>query len=225
MAWSANSIRRGSALPIVAAFVASAVVGVAQAGTLAVGPVEQVNPKASTIAVLGQTYKLGPTTSIKTQAGEPLALNLLAPDTIVAVEGAESAHGVATVTDVISLPQLDVPGATRLFVSGVVSSENSAGQIRVGRLVVDINATLTSDSQAFAVGNFVEIVGTQPNPGGLFLAQSIMPTNGIIAGGASANGIIAGGASANGIIAGGASANGIIAGGASANGIIAGGTK
>ncbi len=224
MARSAKSVAGGSSLPIVAAFVASAVFGAAHAATLAVGPVEQVNLKASTLTVLGQTYRIPATSAIRNQAGAVIGLDALAPDTIVAISGSESSNGSTKVTRVSSLPQLDVPGATKLFVTGVVSSENATGQIKVGKLVVDVTPTLTSDSQNFSVGSLVEITGTQPNPGGVFLAQNITATNGIIgSGAAAANGIIGSGAAANGIIGSGAAANGIIGSGAAANGIIGSG--
>jgi len=235
MARSAKAFLRGSTVPAIAAFVASALVGTAQASTLAMGPIDHVNLKASTVTVLGQTYKVSATTAVKNSAGAAVALASLAPDTIVSIDGSESASGSATVSSVTSLPQLDVPGATRLFVAGVVTSENATGQVKVGNLVVDINSTLASGSQGFAVGSFVQITGTQPNPGGLFLAQSVRTSNGIIGGGASSNGIIGGGlkdkgiigggASSNGIIGGGFKSNGIIGGGASSNGIIGGGLK
>ena len=225
MARSAKSLLRTSTVPAIAAFVASALVGTAQASTLTVGPIEHVNLRASTVTVLGQTYKIAGSTAVKNSAGAPLDLASLAPDTMVSIDGSESASGSAIVSSLTSFPQLDVPGATRLFVSGVVTSENATGQIKVGNLTVDINSTLASGSQGFAVGSFVQISGTQPNPGGLFLAQSVRTSNGIIGGGASSNGIIGGGASSNGIIGGGASSNGIIGGGASSNGIIGGGAS
>ena len=225
MARSAKSVIRGSSLPLVVGFVASAIAGATHAATLAVGPVQSVNLKTSTRTVLGQTYRIPATTAIKSGAGALIRLGALEPNTIVVVDGSESSRGATQVTRVSSLPQIDVPGATKLFVTGVVSSESATGQIKVGKLVVDINATLTSDSQGFSVGNLVEITGTQPNPGGVFLAQTVTATNGIIGSGASANGIIGSGASANGIIGSGASANGIIGSGASANGIIGSGAS
>ena len=225
MARSAKSSLCGSSVPAIAAFVASALLGTAQASTLAVGPVDHVDLRASTVTVLGQTYKIAASTSVKNSKGTPVSLASLAPDTIVSIDGSESANGAATVVSVTSLPQLDVPGATRLFVTGVVTSETATGQVKVGNLVVDINSTLTNGSQEFAVGSFVRITGTQPNPGGLFLAQTVATSNGIIGGGASSNGIIGGGASSNGIIGGGASSNGIIGGGLRNKGIIGGGAS
>ena len=165
----------------------------ADANTLTVGPVEQVNLKSSTFVVLGQTYRL--------------PLGSIAPGTLVAVDGTESASGTASVKKVIPLSQLNVPGATQLLVTGVVSAVSDVGHVRIGKLDVDINATLTSDANKVAVGQVVKIVGTQPTSGGTFLAQSV--AQGIAGSGASADGIAGSGATSMGIAGSGATANGI----------------
>ena len=186
MSRSAQSFFRGASVPAVAAFVAAALVGTAQAATLTVGPVEQVNLKSSTLVVLGQTYQIGPSVSLRNQAGATETLGALTPDTLVVIDGTETTAGKTTVSSVTTLSQLDVPGATRLLVTGVVSQVTPIGEITVGKLTVDINPTLTSDSQNAAVGELVAITGTQPNEDGLFLAQSVAPVNGA---GLSASGI------------------------------------
>ena len=168
----------------VAAFVGAALVGTAQAATLTVGPIEHVNLKTSTIVVLGQNYRIDASTLIKNRAGAVAGLGSLAPYTVVSIGGTETATGQATVTSVTALSEVDVPGATPLLVTGVVSSENAAGQIKVGGLTVDVNATLTSDAPKFAVGNLVEVTGTQPNPGGIFLAQNVIALAGVSGSGA-----------------------------------------
>ena len=192
MSRSAQSSFRGASIPAVAAFVAAALVGTARAATLTVGPVEQVNLKTSTLVVLGQTYQIGPSVSLRNQAGAAEALGSLTPDTLVVIDGTETAAGKTTVSSITSLSQIDVPGATRLLVTGIVTEVTPIGEIKVGNLAVDINPTLTSDSQNIAVGELVAITGTQPNEDGLFLAQSVGTLNG---GGLSANGIRGTGAS------------------------------
>ena len=184
MARSKHTFARGLSYSAISAFVAAAVVGTAQAATLAVGPVEQVNLKTSTLVVLGQAYHIDATALIRNQAGAVVSLGSLTPNSLVSISGTETATGHAQVKSVAALPQLDVPGATPLLVMGIVSSESPTGQIKVGNLTVDINATLTSDAQKFKVGSLVEIAGTQPNPGGLFLAQNIATVAGVQGGGA-----------------------------------------
>ena len=174
MVRSVKALFRGSSAPAVAVFVAAALAGTAQAATLAIGPIEQVNLKNSTIVVLGQTYQVGPAAVIKSQTGAPAAINSLTLNTLVQIDGTETSSGQSTVRSVTSLPQMDVPGATQLLVTGVVSSETSTGQVKVGNLFVDVTATMTSDAQKFAVGGLVQVSGTQPNPGGLFLAQNVV---------------------------------------------------
>jgi hypothetical protein len=173
MVRSVKALFRGSSAPAVAVFVAAALAGTAQAATLAIGPIEQVNLKNSTIVVLGQTYQVSATAVLRTLAGAPTTLSTLAPNTLVEINGTETASGQSAVSSVTSLPQMDVSGATQLLVTGIVSSETSTGQVKIGNLVVDVTATLTSDAQRFPIGGLVQIVGTQPNPGGLFLAQNV----------------------------------------------------
>jgi hypothetical protein len=194
----------------------------AHAGPLAVGPVEQVLPKSTSIVVLGQTFHLAKSQIVGTLGALPAstALSSIRPGTVVAVDGTETAAGKATVEKVVTLPELNVPGATRLLVAGVVSAVTNTGRIRIGNLTIDINATLTDDRAAPAVGEFVEVIGTQPTAGGLFLADAALRTNGIVGTGASANGIVGTGASSNGIVGTGASSNGIVGTGASSNGIV-----
>ena len=185
----------------------------AQAGTLAIGPVEQVNAKSSTLVVLGQTYHLGASAQIRV-AGSAATLGSVTPGTLVVVEGTESARGAVDVHDVVTLAQLNVPGATKLLVTGVVSTVSNVGTIRIGTLNVDISSTLTSDAQTASTGELVQVVGTQPTSRGVFLAQGIE-------GSGSANGI-EGSGSANGI-EGSGTANGI-EGSGTANGIEGSGT-
>ena len=179
--------------------------GRAQAASLTVGPIEQVNLKSSTIVVLGQSYRLGSSAHVIDGATHSaIALSSITRGMLVVVDGTESAAGRVKVQNVVRLSQLNVPGATRLLVTGLVSAGSNVGQLRVGSLRIDINATLTSDSQQPAVGHLIQAVGTQPTSGGLFLAQGIIGT------GASTDGIIGTGASSDGIIGTGASSSGII---------------
>ena len=179
MARSSKAFGRSTVIPAVAAFVAAAIAGPALAGTLAMGPVEQINLKSSTLVVLGQIYHVLPSTKLVGRSGATVTLESFATNSMIVVKGAETASGATSITSITSIPQMDVPGATQLSVTGVVSSESATGQIQVGNLSVDINSTLTGDAQNFGVGSLVTITGTQPNPNGLFLAQSIVPVSGV----------------------------------------------
>ena len=177
MVRSVKALFRGSSVPAVAVFVAAALAGTAHAATLAVGPIEQINLKNSTIVVLGQSYRVAPGVIVKSQAGALAALSSLDTNTLVEIDGSETANGQSAVTSVTSLPQMDVPGATQLLVTGVISSETPTGQVKIGSLLVDVTATLTSDTPMFTVGGLVQVTGTQPNPGGMLLAQNIVSIN------------------------------------------------
>ena len=190
MAKSRQSLsRRGLVGLASASAIAVTLVGGAQAGELAFGPVQQVNLKASTIVVLGQTFHVGSTTLVSSQARYPAAISLssLSPGTLVSVIGAESAKGKAQVQSVLASATLNSPGATQLFVAGVVTSVSRTGRITVGNLTVDVNQTLTADGTLPAVGSFVNIVGTQPVSNGLFVASTSTRTQGI--GGTGSTGI------------------------------------
>src|SRR6185437_8606347 len=160
------SLTRGGRICAVAAFVASALVGNAYANTLTVGPVEQVNLKNSTVVVLGQTYHLGPHASA-------VSLATLSPGALVSISGVETASGLTHVDKLFVLSQQNVPGATTLLVTGIASAVNSVGQIHIGKLAVDVTATLTSDGSPVSAGQLVSVVGTQPSSNGTFLAQHV----------------------------------------------------
>ncbi len=186
---------------VIGAFVATtlALAGKVQAAPLAMGPVEQVNVRSSIVVVLGRTYHVGPATSIVSNAARTrVALSSITPGTLVVIDGTESATGAEIVQRIAILPEQNVPGATQLLVTGVVTSATSTGQVRIGKLAVDINATLTDDSQRAWVGELIQAFGTQPNPGGLFLAQSAIHVAGIGGSGDTANGIGGSGPSAKG---------------------------
>ena len=218
--------RRLASRSVVSAFVAAALslVGKAEAAPLTIGPVEQVDVRSSTIVVLGQTYHVGPSTSVINEAaGGHSSLSSIAPGTFVVIDGAESAAGGAKVQSIGILSQQNVPGATQLLVTGIVSSAASTGQVRIGKLTVDVNATLTDDSQRVAVGDLIQVSGTQPNPSGLFLAQGIggsgLSAAGIGGSGPTTQGIGGSGSLAAGIGGSGVTAAGIGGSGPSTKGI------
>ena len=165
---------RGLTVPAIALFVTAALAAKAQAAALTVGPVEHVNLKTSTLVVLGQTYHIDRSVLLRNQAGAAIPLDSLTPYTVVSVQGTETAAGKANLKSITALPELDVPGATRLLITGRVASESAAGHIKIGNLTVDITPTMTSDTATAAVGELVQVVGTQPTAGGLFLAQSVV---------------------------------------------------
>ena len=148
---------------------------------LAVGAIEQVDLKSSSIVVLGQQFHVSASTLITSQASYPAAVSLAAlpQNALVWVDGEEKASGSTRVDALVVLTEPNVPGASQLLLTGVVSSVSSDGQIRVGKLKVDINQTLSSGGAPVAVGDAVEVSGTQPTAQGVFLAQTLTRPEGV----------------------------------------------
>ncbi len=151
------------------------------ASHLAIGAVEQVDLKTSSIVVLGQHYHIAASTLLTSQGSDTthLALADVPQDALVLVDGDESASGATRVDTVILLSASNVPGASELFVTGVVGAVGSDGHMRIGQLKIDFTPTLTSATSPLAVGDFVEVHGIQPAAHGVFLAESIARTSGV----------------------------------------------
>jgi len=144
----------------------------AHADPLAVGAIEQIDARTSSVVVLGQRYQLGPKTAVVSESSNqpraPLAVN-----SIVWIDGTLRANGTTVVDSVTVLSEQNVPGATQLLVSGVVTSVRSDGHVRIGQLNVDATATFASASTKYSIGDAVQLFGTQPSPHGVFVAESV----------------------------------------------------
>jgi hypothetical protein len=151
------------------------------ASPLAVGAVEQVDLKTSSVVVLGQQFHVGAATLVTSQVSYPSAISLadVPKNALVWVDGEETASGSTSVDALIVLPESYVPGASQLLLTGIVSSVSNDGQIRVGKLKVDVTQTLTSDTSQLAVGDLVQVSGTQPLSQGVFLALSVARPDGV----------------------------------------------
>jgi hypothetical protein len=114
------------------------------ASPLAVGAVDRVDLKTSSVVVLGQQFQVGAGTLVTTEASYPRPVSLadVPQNALVWVEGEEKTSGAVSVDAVIVLPESYVPGASQLLLKGVVSSVSSDGQIRVGNLKVATTPTL-----------------------------------------------------------------------------------
>src|SRR2546423_7709578 len=104
------------------------------AAPLAVGAIEQVDLSTSSIVVLGQRFYVGPAVVISSgTSSSRVPLGAVSPDTMAWIDGQASAAGASHVDAVILLPEMSVPGASQLLVTGVVSAVSSDGRIRVGQ--------------------------------------------------------------------------------------------
>jgi hypothetical protein len=151
------------------------------ASPLAVGAVDRVDLKTSSVVVLGQQFPVGAGTLVTTEASYPRPVSLadVPQNALVWVEGEEKTSGAVSVAAVIVLPETYVAGASQLSLTGVVSGISSDGQIRIGTLKVDITQTLGSNSAPVAVGDLVKLTGTQPAAQGVLLAQSLVRADGV----------------------------------------------
>src|SRR5882757_5339370 len=114
------------------------------------GPVESVNASESRIQVLGQSIAV-PKTRTGVIVGE-----------LVAIYGAVKADGSYKVSSVSqSGSSAYVPGATELYLKGVVTYVNkSAGVLRVGSYVVNYGGALhTLVAENLAVGDVASFAG------------------------------------------------------------------
>ena len=157
------------------AFSALARLGSAHADPLAIGAVEKLEAKSSSIVVLGQRYQVGPKTLVVSESSNHahLALSALTHDSVVWIDGQLLPNGGTRVDTVTILPEQYVPGSTQILVSGIITAVRSDGHVRLGELNVDVTPTFSSGITEFSVGDSIQAYGTQPVAQGVFLAQSL----------------------------------------------------
>jgi hypothetical protein len=125
---------------------------------LLAGPLQSYDPQTGIAVILGQNVPVG-------------AQSLPETGYTVAVFGTINDDGSLNVSR-ISAAGVYVPGATEIFLSGIVEkSDPILRQITVGGVTVD--ALVTSEVALPPVGATVQLVGTQPVIGGVILAQAI----------------------------------------------------
>ena len=124
------------------------------------GQIESVDAAASKLTILGQT--------IQTAAAKTLAAGQY-----IFVFGHMTPASDMVVTAVRVVPDLYVPGASRVTITGRVSEVNAAlGVLMVGRQAVDYTALLASGKEEFVVGSLVSLTGIQPLIGGVIIATN-----------------------------------------------------
>jgi hypothetical protein len=146
----------------------------ASAEPLAVGTIEKIDRATSTITVLGQKYSVGTSKLIAGTKSYPaiIGAQLLAPDTVVWVDGTLPKDGKAKVSRINVLPEANVPGATQVYVAGIVSSVSLTGAVKIGSLTIDTTPIV---GVSLKVGDATEFIGTQPVPNGVFVASAFAP--------------------------------------------------
>ena len=128
--------------------------------TLFAGQIESVDSDTSTLTLLGQ--------KIQTSAARTLVAGQH-----VAVFGYLTSSGGIVVTAVRDVPNVYVPGASRVTITGKVSAVNDAlGVLMIGQQAVDYTALLASGQVSFVVGSVVRLSGIQPVGGGIIVATN-----------------------------------------------------
>ena len=193
---------------LIAAFVAAAAFSsISHAAPLAIGAIENLDSRNATVVVLGQRFKIDSATLVagtKSFAASK-AIRFLAPGSLVWVDGELKEDGTACVDSITFLPEANVPGATEVFVAGVVKGIDRTGKVTIGNLKIDATSLLADASSALRVGDAIEVLGSQPAAGGTFVAAAVAPLRGQGVGGTGLNGV--GGTGLNGV--GGTGLNGV----------------
>ncbi|MGH8314198.1 MAG: hypothetical protein ACRETU_03495, partial [Steroidobacterales bacterium] len=183
----------------------------AEPSLLVVGPAESTDVQSASVVVLGQ--RIGLTSKTKLIVSGANSSSTMVTAGAHAIRLVESGRMVAiwtedgfTASAVFISNERSTPGASLLYLNGTVSYVNlSTGRAAIGATQIDLTSALFSGALELAVGDSLQVTGTQPNPRGLVVANSyaVIHLSGI--GGTSVNGI--GGTSVSGI--GGTSVSGI----------------
>jgi hypothetical protein len=147
----------------------------------AFGPIENVGRAAPAITVLGQRFAISPATKIAVNGRSVprgRAFELLTFGQRVLVQGKDSPNGtVATSIDVAR--EAYVPGATPVYVYGVISSAYPvSGLISIGNLQIDTTALAPEHLEAIRIGVTVELIAIQPVPSGVLISPNLLSIGG-----------------------------------------------
>ena len=149
---------------------------------LAIGQLEAISSQEAQLRVLGQDLKI--------LAGTQAAMDLTSLSTgdLVAVFGEDTPYG-AFVWSAKPLANQYVPGASPVFVSGPVSAiDAKLGLAWIGGLAVAYAGSVPyADADGPSIGDTYEVLGTQPMPGGVLLAQSMTRSGASVGTGKSAD--------------------------------------
>ena len=191
-------------LVLIKGLVAALVCAAAQAeDTSVLGPVEAVSANGSFVTVLGQTCLLP-----ANRSGSSVSVGQY-----VFVSGQRRASGEIDATKIQGAKVRYVPGASEVFLTGVISeADSSIAIVKIGGANIYIAEATFVFAPNVGVGDSVEIAGSQAQPLGPIWATEIRVLS-------SAQGIQGTGASTSGIQGTGISTSGIQGTGVSTSGI------
>jgi hypothetical protein len=136
----------------------------------AIGPIEQVDCSAGTYRVLGIKFTANSRSMLSGVCESQTSLGLA----YVVATGLRSASGKTVGSELAEVrSDLYVPGATNVFLRGLVSrTKSSTGEFEVAGTRV---AALSG--QVPTLGESVDIIGTQPLLGGVVIAEEVYPSS------------------------------------------------
>jgi hypothetical protein len=149
--------------------------GIGGSDLVAYGVIEGV--AGGGITVLGQHILIQPSTALSVSSSHVAIQNastLLGQiGTLVAVYGQANSDGSIRASEIDLQPTPYVPGATTVYLRGVVSDSNSAiAKVRVGTLLVDYSAALHQPLDApLHAGAVVEFTGIQVSTGSVYASN------------------------------------------------------
>ncbi len=139
----------------------------AHSDLMVLGPVEALDREQETLRVLGQVVQTADAGTLSTQ---------ISVGSVVAVSGELASDGAIRARRVAKVASEYVAGSTRIAVRGKVLAMNARlGNLKLGQLFVDYTASLYSLDQAdLNDGAVLFVAGTQPVPGGVFVADEAL---------------------------------------------------
>ena len=155
------------------------------------GPAEKISLNQASLGslgmtyltVLGQTYQVKPTATVvigDKRLTAAQSINFLSPGAYVSISGKDGVNGTHEAIEIIVSQRMYVPGASTVFVSGVVTAYDSAlGLARIGSLLINTTPASASNSfQGISVGSRLEVLGTQAALGGVVWAAEARSISG-----------------------------------------------
>jgi hypothetical protein len=135
------------------------------------GPVEKIDQENSSITVYGRQFALDPSTELF-----QLALSEISAGQTFDVEVLTEANDLQKLKKAVMRPVSDmhVPGVSKVVVTGQISSVDTlSGTAKIEGVTFDYSAILSAHPVSLDVGDLVQVVGTQPQTGGMVLVGQI----------------------------------------------------
>jgi hypothetical protein len=136
-----------------------------------IGPIERVANSGKELTVLGQLVTLAPSTRT---SGVPEIVSVISQDQLVLVSAVLQPDGRYAAKELQTLPARYVPGASEVFIRGVISSVDAqTAKLELNGLSVYFGDLVNAPSLRLREGEHISVVGKQPIPLGSIWASEI----------------------------------------------------